>query len=399
MGREDKDSKTIILVSTADWDNPYWTNKQHVALELANLGYKVFYIESQGLRAPTATVKDAKRILGKLKKGIRPPRKVHEGIFVWCPLTIPFQRFAFVRALNRSLLGAGIAFWGMVLGIKSPLLWTYSPMTTALYSINKYRLVVYHCVDDITAQPGMPAAVIRHFEDDLVAKSDVVFVTAPSLLDYHKKNNPNTFYHSNVADFRHFNRAITGPVVTPPDIKEMPGKKVGFIGAISNYKIDFDLIEFAARSLPDVRFILIGEVGEGQPGTDASNLLAVPNIIMLGGKKYSSLPDYLSSIDVAILPNRINAYTKAMFPMKFFEYLAAGKPVVSTALESLREFEKIADICESKEEFVRCIKQRIDDPNTGVAERIAMAKSYTYEARTQKMLKIVNEAIERKKSE
>ncbi|EFC2759870.1 glycosyltransferase family 1 protein, partial [Escherichia coli] len=82
----EKLTKNIIILSTADWDNPFWTNKQHVALDLAKKGYNIFYIDSLGLRKPGLNKKDFKRIFNRLVKGIRPPKKVHQNIKVWSPV-------------------------------------------------------------------------------------------------------------------------------------------------------------------------------------------------------------------------------------------------------------------------------------------------------------------------
>ena len=108
----------ITLISTADWDNPYWTNKQHMAVQLAKRGHKVLFVESEGLRVPTATAKDVRRIWTRIKRGLRPPRQVQERIFVWSPLVVPFHRHRWVRLLNRLLLRIGIAIWYRVIHLK-----------------------------------------------------------------------------------------------------------------------------------------------------------------------------------------------------------------------------------------------------------------------------------------
>ena len=115
----------ILMVSTADWDNPYWTNKQHVAVELGSRGHRVLYIESQGLRRPTATRRDLGRIWRRLKRGLGPPRQVRDNIWVVSPIIIPFQHYAWVRRLNRSLLSLIVGLWSRWLGLRPTILWTY----------------------------------------------------------------------------------------------------------------------------------------------------------------------------------------------------------------------------------------------------------------------------------
>ena len=102
--------KDIVLLSTADWDNPFWTNKQHVASELARRGHRVFYIESLGLRRPSASAADVSRILRRLRRAVAMPRAVRENLWVWSPVVLPFQRYGVVRAFNRFLLKSMLAF-------------------------------------------------------------------------------------------------------------------------------------------------------------------------------------------------------------------------------------------------------------------------------------------------
>jgi len=286
-------------------------------------------------------------------------------------------------------LNAGVNFWTKILGLKKDVFWTYSPMSTAFYDLNGYKAVIYHSVDDIKAQPGMPAKAIEKFEIDLLKKADVVFVTAPSLYDAHSLINKNVFYHSNVADFDHFNSATNDSLEIPEDVRALKGPVVGFIGAISSYKLDFLLIKYVAELRPDINFLLIGEVGEGDPNTNVEIFEKLSNVRLLGGRPYKELPAYLKKIDVALLPNKINDYTKAMFPMKFFEYLAAGKPVVSTELPALIAFTEVADFCNNYDDFLAAIDRRLVDIEGDVERRLKVARKYTYEYRTDLMLEIL----------
>src|SRR4029078_11049766 len=93
----------IVLLSTADWDNPFWTNKQHVAQELARRGHRVLYIDSLGLRRPSATGRDLRRVLRRLFPALRRPRAVRDRLWVWSPVVIPLQRFGAVRWINKAL--------------------------------------------------------------------------------------------------------------------------------------------------------------------------------------------------------------------------------------------------------------------------------------------------------
>ncbi|HCL7538620.1 TPA: glycosyltransferase, partial [Escherichia coli] len=328
------ENKDIVLLSTADWDNPFWTNKQHVAVELSRLGYKVFYIDSLGLRAPSLNKKDLTRAIKRIFKMFKAPRHVRENLWVWSPVTLPWNKYKLIRSFNRLYLKGMIGFWTKHLKFRDKVLWTYNPLTKRLLNLKDYSYVVYHCVDEIKAQPGMPVSILEESENELIVNSDIVFVTAPKLYESRKLLNDRTYYHSNVADFNHFNTSITEGYERPKDLKNIEGPILGFIGAISSYKVNFELLSSLAKSRPQYHIVLIGLVGEGDPNTDVSILENHKNIHLLGPKEYDELPSYLKYFDVALLPNMINSYTDNMFPMKFFEYLAAGRKVVSVNLKA-----------------------------------------------------------------
>ncbi|HBT1963305.1 TPA: glycosyltransferase family 1 protein, partial [Klebsiella pneumoniae] len=139
----------IVVLSTADWDNPFWTNKQHVTVELARRGHRVLYIESLGLRQPSVNKKDITRIFRRVMKALKPPKKVKDNIWVWSPLSIPFNKYAIIRKLNKVLLSGMLRLWSITLGFKKPILWTYNPLTSNFLDLNRFKFKVYHCVDEI----------------------------------------------------------------------------------------------------------------------------------------------------------------------------------------------------------------------------------------------------------
>lgn len=382
-------SKDIVLLSTADWDNPFWTNKQHVACELARTGHRILYVESLGLRRPSASAQDLSRIWRRLKRGLTPPKQVRPNLWVWSPLVVPLQRFGFVRALNRGLIAAGLWGWSRWLGLRPRMLWTYNPMTTRFVRLERYERTVYHCVDDIKAQPGMPVEEIEAAENELVRRVDVCFVTAEHLLETRKALNEATYYFPNVAEFDHFAKAREPSTLVPEDLERFAAPRIGFVGAISGYKVDFPLLREMAQRKPDWQIILIGKVGEGDPWTDAGLLDGLPNLHCVGPRAYAELPACLKAFDVAILPCLINDYTRAMFPMKFFEYLAAGCPVVSTRLDALRNYGHVACLADDHEGFIRGVEDALNGGGAPLEQRLDAARDQTYERRTARMLALI----------
>jgi len=383
----------VVLLSTADWDNPFWTNKQHVAVELARLGNRVLYIDSLGLRRPSASGRDLKRIAQRLLKALRPPRKVRDNLWVWSPIVLPLHGNALVRLLNRVLLRVGLSVWMWRLKITRDLLWTYNPLTTEFFKLDTFKSRVYHCVDEIKAQPGMPASVLEQGEEQLVRSADIVFTTSPLLTTTRQRWNPRTYYLPNVADYEHFTKALDEKTVVPDELAAIPGPRLGFIGAISGYKINFSLLRHIALARPQWSIVLIGSVGEGDPWTDQGLLDGLPNLYLLGPRDYHDLPAYLKGFDVALLPNQINEYTDSMFPMKFFEYLAAGRPVVSVNLKAVREFSSAVALAETEDGFVMELEKVIANNVPALEHRLELAREHTYEIRTKRMLEMLDEVM------
>ncbi|HDW3277021.1 TPA: glycosyltransferase [Enterobacter asburiae] len=389
--KNNTDIKDIVVLSTADWDNPFWTNKQHVAVELANRGHRVLYIESLGLRRPSVNKKDLSRIFRRIVKAIKAPRKVRDNIWVWSPISIPFNNYAFVRRLNKFILSSALKFWCWRLKFKDETLWTYNPLTTRFLEPSDFQYVVYHCVDEIKAQPGMPVDILQNAEEELVRRADITFVTSLTLLKSREQWSDEVYYFSNVADYNHFSTALDDDLPLPSDLHAIPEPRIGFIGAISGYKVNFTLLEEIAEAHPEWSIVMIGDVGEGDPNTDATQLTRHKNIHLLGPRAYQQLPAYLKGFTATLLPNNLNEYTASMFPMKFFEYLAAGKAVVSVDLASLCDFRDYVRIAHTSTEFISALEDITSGQRISVEKCQELAQEYTYQSRTEKMFKLIDE--------
>ncbi|MFM9048309.1 MAG: glycosyltransferase, partial [Cyanobium sp.] len=374
---------SFILVATADWDHPLWTNKQHLAVALAELGHRVLYVESLGLRGPRSGRSDFGRILKRLGRALRPPRQVRQGVWVWSPLVIPGGTSGLSLRINRLLLRAGLALALPWARLWKPLLWTFNPLVHDYLPLKIFHSTVYQCVDRVQAQPGMPAERLELAERDLCRRVNVVFTTAPELQKRLESLNPATHAFGNVADADHFGTALSDTHACPEDMRSLPHPRILFMGAIDAYKLHLPMLEALARATPQWTYVLIGPVGETDPNTDVGALRQMSNVRLLGTKPYADLPAYLSHADVALLPLRHNDYTHHMFPMKFFEYLAAGCPVVATAIPSLADQADVALLCEPEAEaFERAIAMVLAGGGPPLEQRLERARQHTYRART-----------------
>ena len=382
----------FIVLATADWDHPLWTNKQHTAVSLAALGHRVLHVESLGLRPPRKGAADLPRIFKRLRRVARPPRQVQRGIWVWSPLVLPGASHPLARRLNRVLVRGGLQLMRRWLGLKNPVLWTYNPLTLEVLSLSSFAASVYHCVDRIQAQPEMPERRIERAEQQLCSGVTAVFTTAPELQRSLESLNPNTHLFGNVADFDHFASAWQYPCPGPAELMSLPTPRLMFIGAIDAYKLDLVALNQLARQRTDWSFVLVGPIGEADPSTDAGALCSCSNVHWVGPRPYEELPEWLAHADVALLPLQLNSYTRNMFPMKFFEYLAAGVPVVATAIPSLEPFRDSALlVAPGADRLESAISQVLQGQGPDRSMRIALARRHTYRQRTQSMLVVLKQ--------
>lgn len=385
---------SIVMFATADWDNPFWTNKQHMACQLADAGFKVLYIESLGLRKVAIDKSDYARIFKRLLKFFKGARETRKNIWVFSPLVIPLHGNALSEFINRYLLVTSIRYFQWKYRFKKSLGWTYNPLVGSIFQQLKLSDVVYHSVDDLAAAPRLPKEEIEEKEKKLISLCSAVFVTSPTLL---KKYSPYSicpiFYYPNVADYEHFAQAKKSETPLPADMNSFLGPKIGFIGAISSYKLDFNLISRAAQMTTDWKWILIGKVGEGDPTTDVTPLKR-KNIFMIGPRPYEELPSYLKAFDVVVIPSPINDYTRSMFPMKFFEYLAAGKVIVSTDLPSLQDFKQAFLVASTPEEMVMQIDRVLKGEVRYDSRMELIAKENTWQKRLNRMLSDLDRSLE-----
>jgi glycosyltransferase involved in cell wall biosynthesis len=384
--------RQIVCVGFADWDTDLWTNQHHLMSRLAREN-RVLFIESLGLRRPQLAGRDLKRIWRRLRAGLRGPREV-DALHVLSPLVLPLHSNRFARALNARLLGMLVRRATRRLSFQTPILWAYVPQAESLLGALHPELVVYHCVDDIAAQPGIDAAGFREAERRFAARADLVLASAPSLAERLREIARNVVYAPNVADTDMFSQALEdGP--HDPAVAALERPRIVFTGAIVTTKLDLPLICELARSRPQWSFALVGPIGVGDPRADVSPLRAEPNIHLLGGRSYGDLPAVLRAADVGLIPYARNELTGSIFPMKVYEYLAAGLPVVATPLPALAGVEAIATACDAAG-FAREIEQALveDDP-TRRAERSRLAAAHSWDLRLREIARAI-EALDSK---
>ena len=207
----------------------------------------------------------------------------------------------------------------------TPLLWFYTPMMFGFAEHLDASAVVYDCMDELSAFRFADPALVER-EARLLERADLVFTGGYSLYEAKRGRHPNVHPFPSAVEVAHFARA-RGAIAEPEDQRSIPGPKLGFYGVIDE-RIDLDLIDAVAAAHPEWSLVMIGPIAK----IDPAQLPRRSNIHWLGGRDYQDLPAYLAGWDAALMPFAINEATRFISPTKTPEYLAAGRPVVSTPI-------------------------------------------------------------------
>jgi glycosyltransferase involved in cell wall biosynthesis len=213
-------------------------------------------------------------------------------------------------------------------GIENPLLWFYTPMALAFAEDLPCALTIYDCMDELSAFHGAPPELCE-MESKLLDRADLVFTGGHSLYEAKRSRHGNVHAMPSSVDAAHFYQARL-PTFEPADQAPIAYPRLGFFGVIDE-RMDLELIDRVAREQPDWQLVMLGPVVK----IDPEALPRRPNIHYLGQKKYEELPAYISGWHVALMPFALNEATRFISPTKTLEYMAGGRPIVSTAIRDV----------------------------------------------------------------
>jgi glycosyltransferase involved in cell wall biosynthesis len=383
------EGKDIICFSN-DWDGDP-LSKKHIMQRLAKRN-RILWVNSIGNRNPTASVQDLRRVIKKLQDFAQGSKTVETGIHVFAPLAIPFHGSAAARWINRKALRWSIQRACRKLGFRSPITWSFVPASAEVAGCLGESAVVYHCVDENTGFTGTDKEAIRALEQQLMEKSDCVFVSSDVLLNTKRRHNNNTFLITHGVDVPHFRKACDPTTPVPAEIRSLTKPIIGFFGLIADW-VDLDLIRFLARSRPQWTFVLIGKIV-----TSVASIEGLPNVHLFGQKPYAALPGYAKAFDVALMPFVMNELTLAANPLKIREYLAAGLPVVSSAIPEAEKLRHVLHVAPAHADFLAIIDRLIASEKTGPQLAISeQMDSESWDAKVEEFSRILM-TLNRKKA-
>ena len=359
-----REAVDIILFPIIDWYYRY-QRPQQLADQLAKLGHRIFYIRTGFYEAKWPQIR-------KIKDNIYSVKLARDERMITFNTTLTD---ADVNVLEKSILvlkeACGIdqavmlvdlPFWrNLVLHLREKLGW----------------LCVYDCMDLHT---GFSISTVDTAKDErmLLENCDLVLATSHFLLDHVKKVNSNAVLVPNGAEYEFFHQAAKPMPV--PEIQDLPHPIIGYYGAIADW-FDSELVHDLALMHPEWTFLLIGSTHL----SDSKPLQGLNNIHLLGEKPYKEIPGYLSHFDVGIIPFKITPLTHATNPVKMYEYLSAGKPIVSTRLDEISHYDDYVRLAETQEEWEAVIQASLAEEKTEelLNKRFAFAQENTWEKRAE----------------
>lgn len=341
-------------------------------------GYRVHYVEQLGIRNPRP------RHLLRVAKALWSSSQAATAPFeAYSPKLLAPRRAPVVDRLNRAWLARQLL--GLVEDPAQTVFWLRypTPELVPLVEDQRWHVVVYEAIDDHEHSPGMNDRLRRLFrqaEERILARAGVVFVSSEAMRKRLAR------LHSNV---------ITAPAAAvdlaafAPPPGALDGRRVAVYAGSIDFRFDSELVAGAAERLPDWQFVIAGPID----GRAKGRLGQLPNVRLPGRLPATDIPALLAGANVCLMPYRQDPFTDTVFPVKLVEYLAAGKPIVSTPIAAVREFGDVVTTAAGPDSFAHAIVAAADgDSDAARQARVERARPFSWDRRMDQLQDAVEAA-------
>lgn len=388
MKAKDNKNVSFICLGGEDW---WYHNRGHVDMQLMRRFAKVgatLYVNSIVMQKPKLTKWSGSgrsfthKLIRKSKSIFRGLRKSEAGFWVYSPFSLPVHHIGPLRKLNETILRLQLQFVAWRLGIRNPVIWVACPAGCEVALKMRHAKLVYQRTDRFEEYPNVDAEVVAQYDHRLKANADLTIFVNSTLYDGEANQCRKAIYLDHGVDFDMFAGAENDNTV-PDDMKGIERPVVGFFGGIDSHTSDINLVGKVIDLLPEMSFVFVGNTS-----ADCSELTSRNNVWMLGQKPYEQIPHYGKCFDVAIMPWRQNRWIQACNPIKLKEYLALGKPVVSTPFPELQKYLEVIYQARTPKEFAECIKEALaEDNDKRIAARRKKVKKATWDGKAELVLR------------
>ncbi len=376
----------ILCFAGIDW---WYHNQAHSEAQIMRELSRhicVIFVNSLGMRTPRAGVstQPVRRILRKLGSMSKGLRKVAPGMWVFTPVMLPPGGSGQIRKINARLIAVQIQRVLKAAGIRRWLTWVTVPTAAEVLKVLPQSVTIFNRSDAFSKFPEVSEEFIRLCEEELLEHSDLTLYVNRKLMAEDIGPANRKYYLGHGVDYERFAGVNGEKKKVHPALANLKRPIVGFFGAIDDYTVDLKLLKFAAQSLPQMSFVLIG-----LSTVDISDITSLPNVHYFGFRPYSEIPEFGAGFDVAIMPWLRNEWIEYCNPIKLKEYLAIGSPIVTTDIPQAEDYPGLLSVAKTPEEFVEAIRSSVSESNGKLKlMRREAVRGDTWESKANKVLEL-----------
>ena len=380
--------QSIIYFGPEKWDG-MWRNRHHLMSRFARCN-KVLYVEpALGFNKLRRRLLDPKRPPEHAAPGPSLVTQVSDNLFVyhspdWIPIfgRFPLSKIStvFWNALLRRTLAR--------LGMKAPIIWLSRPNMGGYIGAFNEKMRIYHVVDEYLAYGNLSEAqkaVVAEMENRVIDAVDMVVVVSKALYDAKHREGQSTHIVQNGVDVQAYSNALEADAPRPEDLAAIQGPLLGYSGLISA-RLDLALLHRIATAHPEYNIVLMGQINDRGCAEAMTRLQNMPNVHFLGPKPITDVPRYVKAFDVCLVPYALNDETRNLDALKIYDYLAAGKPVVTTNIPAVNRFRDVAYLADTDGEYLACIRRALSENDISLFDkRRSVAGDNTWEHRVDQL--------------
>jgi len=380
---------SLLCFGDSDW---WYHNRGHMDMQLMRryAGFaRVLYVNSIVVRKfnvseGTMFLRRLKRKLRSIMQGVKPSGI--DNMTIYSPFTMPVHHITGARELNSWALRLQIHRCMRKLNMEKPIIWVACPAAADAAVKLPHTKLVYQRSDCYEQLPGVDAEQIKRCDRLLKESADLVIYVNRELMAQEKTDCKKAIFLDHGVDYDVFANAHKDNYI-PEEMGQIPHPVVGFYGNIDDHTFDISLVERLADLLESISIVLIGN-----SSVDLAGLAARGNVHLLGQKPYEQIPHYAKCFDVCFMPWRQNEWIKACNPIKLKEYLALGKPIVSTPFSELDNYRQFVEIACDAGTFANAVRKACDenDPELVSARRRRVTDS-TWDTKAREVLNALYE--------
>ena len=376
--------RDIVYFAGGEW-NVFPPRGYDLMNVFASQWTRVLWVDPGATRVPKVAWNDLARIGTRIRRILTGTKNERENIWVCSPLAIPYDSNPWLRKLNLLFQNMQLKKAISSINIRRPVIWTTTPLAIELIKTLESSLLIYDIQDEYTRFPGKDHALLSRCETHTLSVSDLVLVVSDRLKETKKAASPVPIHLvRNGVDYNLSSRAVHRDTEVPKEMKQIPGPIAGYIGNIYD-RLDQELIAGTAERLSEWSFVFIGLVR-----CDVERLSRLENVYFLGMKPPSQLPGYMKAIDAGLIPHKVDSFTLCQNPVKLYEYLAAGLPVVSTPLPELNPYKDFVRFGSHPEDFSSALKKAIREKGADIiGRRQEVAMQNRWELRAEQAAELI----------